>query len=117
LDLKRKITMSEEFSNLALAIGSLILTPILNVREDKFAFLTYLRHRADSMERERQEWLAKLNWIRVKQDTTHKQAWELRTRQSEVGELQKQLDEAQLVLYNERSELVRLARENDRLKT
>jgi hypothetical protein len=52
LELKGK-KMSEEFSNLALAIGGLILTPLLNVREDKFAFLTYLRHRVDGMERER----------------------------------------------------------------
>ena len=79
--------MSEQFSNLAMSSGGLMFTAIPNISPDTFALLTYLRCRVDSIEKERHEWLEKLNNIRVKQDVAHKQAWELRTRKTEIDEL------------------------------
>lgn len=84
--------------------------------QDKDQLLTYYRSRLDLFEREREEWLEKLESTRVKQEEVHKQSWELKGRCDEVRTLQQQLSDLQVVLLNEREQIAKLARENDTLQ-
>lgn len=84
--------------------------------QDKDQLLTYYRRRLDLFEREREEWLEKLESTRVKQEEVHKQSWELKARCDEVRTLQQQLSDLQVVLLNEREQIAKLARENDTLQ-
>ena len=83
---------------------------------DKDQLLSYYRSRLDLFEREREEWLEKLEGTRVRMEEVHKQEWELKARSDEVRTLQQQLSDLQVVLLNEREQIVKLARENDSLQ-
>lgn len=84
--------------------------------QDKDQLLTYYRSRLDLFEREREEWLEKLEATRVKQEELHKLTWELKTRNDEVRTLQQQMSDLQVVLLNEREQIAKLARENDSMQ-
>ena len=66
--------------------------------------------------RERQDYLSKLDDCSVSRKDYYKLRWEISQRDMEVAELQKALSDAHIYLYDEREHVVRLHAENDELK-
>ncbi len=87
-----------------------------NEESEANTLLAYYRDRINAFDREREEWLQKLEVVKMSQEEHHRQTWELQKRRDEISELQKSLSEAKLSLYNERQLVLKLARENDDLK-
>lgn len=104
---------------------SLILEKIQDIDKErlfKMAFneenevntlLAYYRDRINAFDREREEWLQKLEVVKMSQEEHHRQTWELQKRRDEIAEFQRSLSEAKLSLYNERQLVLKLTREND----
>ena len=96
--------------------SNLMLKMALNDENEMNSLLSYYRDRLHEFDNERQEWLAKLEEIRYKQDEKHKTEWELKKRKQEISEMQSSLKEAKLNLYEERQKNLKLIKENDELK-
>ena len=88
----------------------------LNEENDINTLMSHYRDRVNKFDNEREEWLDKYNKVRTTQDEAHRQEWELQKRKDEIFELQRNLEEGKLRLFNERQEIISLIKENDRLK-
>ena len=82
---------------------------------DKYEVLNYYRDLVEKNDLEREEWLSKHESVRVKQGLIHKLEWEIKTRQEEIAELQRQVNLREEVMHQGREDLMRLARENEEL--
>jgi coiled-coil domain-containing protein 77 len=78
--------------------------------------LAFYRDRFDAFEAERAEWLARVGAIEVAHSDLHCVKWELKVRQEEIAELQSALSDANVQLFEEREEALKLLAENDQLK-
>eukprot|EP00697_Spironema_sp_BW2_P016841 gnl/Spiro4/8330_TR4381_c0_g1_i1.p1 gnl/Spiro4/8330_TR4381_c0_g1~~gnl/Spiro4/8330_TR4381_c0_g1_i1.p1 ORF type:complete len:479 (-),score=134.34 gnl/Spiro4/8330_TR4381_c0_g1_i1:68-1504(-) len=78
--------------------------------------LQYYRDKLEEGERERSDFIAKLDEIEMRQNEAHQLRWELRKRSDEVRDLQKALSDAQQFLHAEREKLLAAYAENDELK-
>ena len=76
----------------------------------------YYRSLVDHFERERAEYLQRLEGIEVSAGEMHRLKWELRKREEEIAELQKTLSDTQVYFMEEREYNVKLQAENDALK-
>ncbi len=88
----------------------------LNEESEVNTLMTHYRDRMNGFDREREEWLHKLETVRISMDQIHKSHWELQKRKEEIAELQRSLSEAKLHLYDERQQMLRLVKENDQLR-
>jgi coiled-coil domain-containing protein 77 len=68
------------------------------------------------MESERSEMLKKMTAIEVSHEELHRTQWDLRVRQEEIAELQRALSDANVYLFDEREQVLKLQAENDQLK-
>ena len=82
---------------------------------DKYEVLNYYRDLVEKNDLEREEWLSKHESVRVKQGLIHKLEWEVKTRQEEIAELERQVNLREQVMHQGREDLMRLARENEEL--
>jgi coiled-coil domain-containing protein 77 len=78
--------------------------------------LAFYRDRFDAFEGERAEWLSRVGAIEVAHSDLHCVKWELKVRQEEIAELQSALSDANVQLFEEREEALKLLAENDQLK-
>lgn len=85
------------------------------VDSDKYEVLNYYRDLVEKNDQEREDWLAKHELVRVKQGLVHKTEWEIKTRQEEISELERQVAIREEVLQQGRDDLMRLAKENEDL--
>jgi hypothetical protein len=80
-------------------------------KRDLSRLVDYYRMRVEAFERERVEWLERLEGLRMTQEESHKMEWELRRRNDEVAELQNALSESHIALNQERKEILHLSEE------
>ncbi|CAK71366.1 unnamed protein product (macronuclear) [Paramecium tetraurelia] len=78
--------------------------------------LAYYRSKLGEFEKERFEWLTKLEEIKIQYEDKHQQEWELLKRKQEIKELQQTNSRIQLMLFEERQARLKLQKENDALK-
>lgn len=78
--------------------------------------LTYYRNRLREFETERTAMIKKMNAIEVSHEELHRTQWDLRVRQEEIAELQRALSDANVYLFDEREQVLKLQAENDQLK-
>ncbi|XP_074646246.1 coiled-coil domain-containing protein 77-like [Tubulanus polymorphus] len=78
--------------------------------------LEYYRKKIAEYDTEHEEVLQKLEEYKQTCEEQHKIQWEVRSREDEIGELQKALSDMQIYLLQEREHVLRLYAENDRLK-
>lgn len=58
-----------------------------NDEEQYNTLLAYYRNKIGEFDRERMEWLAKIEEIRISYEDKHRLEWELLKRKEEIGEL------------------------------
>jgi coiled-coil domain-containing protein 77 len=104
------------FNSAFMSEKAFCLTHLPSPDADKTQLLNYYRSRLDQFEKERDEWLEKLEGLRVSQENHHRIQWEVKKRNEEIYTLQQQMSEMQLTLFSEREQIVALAKENDRLR-
>ena len=95
---------------------NLILKMAINDENELNTLLAYYRQRINDFDKERKEWLERLESVRQSQAEKHKTDWELKKRKDEIAELQKTISESKLSLFDERQQILKLTRENDLLK-
>lgn len=95
---------------------NLLVKLAVNDENEMNTLLSYYRKRLSEFDKERQEWLEKLEVLRYSQEEKHKSEWELQKRNKEIAELQKSLSELKLSLFDERQHILKLKKENDLLK-
>eukprot|EP00943_MAST-04B_sp_MAST-4B-sp1_P008619 g8619.t1 len=78
--------------------------------------LTYYRNRLREFEKERSVMIKRMNAIEVSHEELHRTQWDLRVRQEEIAELQRALSDANVYLFDEREQVLKLQAENDQLK-
>ncbi|CAD8051458.1 unnamed protein product [Paramecium sonneborni] len=93
-----------------------LITINLNDPQQYQDLLAYYRSKLGEFEKERFEWLTKLEEIKIQYEDKHQQEWELLKRKQEIKELQQTVGEAKLMLFEERQARLKLQKENDALK-
>ena len=78
--------------------------------------LAYYRERVQAHELDRQQYLAKMEKLRIKADVAHKTEWELKKRTEEMTEIEEALRHCQAQLGNERGTIQEMSEGQDRLK-
>lgn len=71
---------------------------------------------ADAFERERVDFLQRLDEMSGNSSAKHSLKWDLHKKDEQVMDLQKALSDAHVFLYEERAQVLKLTAENDRLK-
>jgi len=84
--------------------------------DDSRTMLAFYRDRIKAFDREREEWLQKLEQLTAVKKETLYEASELQRKREEVADLQRSISEAKISLHNEREQKLKLLRENDTLK-
>ena len=95
---------------------NMFLKLAVNDENEINTLLTYYRARLADFDKERQEWLEKLEVNRTSQEEKHRSEWELQKRKDEISDLQKTISELKLSLFDERQQILKLKKENDLLK-
>uniref|UniRef100_A0A7S2SHB0 Coiled-coil domain-containing protein 77 n=1 Tax=Mucochytrium quahogii TaxID=96639 RepID=A0A7S2SHB0_9STRA len=78
--------------------------------------LAFYREKIANFDKERQEIIDRVATTEVAHAELHRVKWELRVRQEEIAELQNALSDANVQLFEEREESLKLLAENDQLK-
>lgn len=91
------------------------ISSLPGLESDKYEVLNYYRDLVEKNDQEREEWLTKHESVRVKQGLVHKLEWEIKTRQEEISELERQVSMREEVMQQGRDDLMRLAKENEDL--
>jgi coiled-coil domain-containing protein 77 len=73
-----------------------------NDEDELNSLLTYYRDRINDFEKERLEWLAKLEEVRYSQEEKHKLEYRLKKKNEEIADLQRSLTEQKVSLFDER---------------
>ena len=76
----------------------------------------YYRMKNDNFEKERIDWMAKLEELKMKNEDFHKKEWELRSLTEKITELQASLSEANIALNQERKKVIHYSTEIDNYK-
>ena len=77
--------------------------------------LSYYRTRIGEFERELEEAAKRTSAIEVSHEELHRTQWELKVRHEEVAELQRALSDANVYLFDEREQVLKLQAENDQV--
>ncbi|KAA3674540.1 coiled-coil domain-containing protein 77 [Paragonimus westermani] len=78
--------------------------------------LSYYRRKVESLADDHELVQRRLDQIADAMKNQDSQTWEIRQRETEIGELQRTLSDMQVYLFQEREHVLRLYAENDRLK-
>ena len=122
---RKMASIAEQSSNMAqTGPPSTRLPPTLKVSDEidmetlppSTELLTYYRKRLREFEQERAVMIKKMNAIEVSHEELHRTQWDLRVRQEEIAELQRALSDANVYLFDEREQVLKLQAENDQLK-
>ncbi|KAI9001951.1 hypothetical protein BC832DRAFT_593803 [Gaertneriomyces semiglobifer] len=81
-----------------------------------YELLNYYRDRLERCEKDYEEALGQVDSIALKHEEAHKAAWEAHKRAEEIAQVQRQLSDAELQLFDEKRTTLRLLAENDALK-
>ena len=73
-----------------------------NDEEQYNSLLSYYRSKIGEFDKERFEWLQRLEEIRLSYEERHQLQWELNKRKEEIMEVQRSLSEAKVMLFEER---------------
>jgi len=84
--------------------------------DDSRTLLAFYRDRIKAFDREREEWLQKLEQLTAVKKESLYEASELQRKREEVADLQRSISEAKISLHNEREQKLKLLRESDSLK-
>ena len=95
---------------------NLFIKLAINDENELNTLLTYYRARLADFDKERQEWLEKLETLRSSQEEKHRTDWELQKRKDEIADLQRTVSELKMSLFDERQQILKLKKENDFLK-
>jgi coiled-coil domain-containing protein 77 len=79
--------------------------------------LRFYRSKVANFESERTEQLRRLGDAEAQNAELHRLRWEARAREEEIAELQRALSDSRLFLFDEREHALKLAAENDGLKS
>ena len=79
--------------------------------------LHYYQKRIEKSEFDYEECIKKIDNCKINHEEHHKLSWELLLRMNEISQLQKQLSDAQMALFDERKQSLHLIAENDELKS
>ncbi|BDA49231.1 Coiled-coil domain-containing protein 77 [Coccomyxa sp. Obi] len=79
-------------------------------------FVAHQLIRAEDIEKERQDFLEKLDACAAPRKQVHELEWELKKRADEIRDLQKALSSSQAYIFEERDRLLQLQAENDELR-
>jgi len=85
-------------------------------KQDLAKLLDYYRHRVELVEKERVEFLAKIEAIKIDVEEKHKLEWELKKRTEEISELQDNQRKISLGLGEERKQIYALVKELESVK-
>ena len=77
--------------------------------------LSYYRTRIGEFERDLEDAAARTSAIEVSHEELHRTQWELKVRHEEVAELQRALSDANVYLFDEREQVLKLQAENDQV--
>ena len=83
---------------------------------DLARLIDYYRMRVENFEKERIEYMSRLNDLKIKNEELHKTEWELKRRQEEQIELEQALYEANITLNNERKKAIHYSNEIENCK-
>lgn len=111
-----KLKETEVFKQFDSIDKNMFLKLAVNDENEINTLLTYYRARLADFDKERQEWLEKLEVMRTSQEEKHRSEWELQKRKEEISDLQKNISEVKLSLFDERQQILKLKKENDLLK-
>ena len=84
--------------------------------DDMLRLLDYYRMKVDMIEKERFDWLTKLEEVSMKSEEFHEKEWELRKLTEQITELQQSLSEANIALNQERKKVIHFSNEIDNYK-
>jgi len=90
---------------------------LTGMTEEQRELLEYLQARVESFERERVDFLQRLDEMAGSSGERHTLKWEVRKKDEQMMDLQKALSDAHVFLYEERAQVLKLTAENDRLKS
>jgi len=85
-------------------------------KRDLARLVDYYRMRVEGFEKERIEWLERLEGLKLTQEESHKMEWELRRRTDEILELQNTLNDSNIALNHERKQVINLTEELESAK-
>ena len=85
-------------------------------KEELGRLLDYYRLRVENFEKERIDWMAKLEGQKLKFDEYHKKEWELRKLVDKIIELQFSLSESNIALNQERKKVIHYTNEIESYK-
>ena len=85
-------------------------------KNDLVKLLDYYRLKVENFEKERIEWLTKLEGLKLKNEEHQKKEWELRNITSKITDLQFSLSESNIALNQERKKVIHYSNEIDTYK-
>lgn len=71
---------------------------------------------SEKCEQDYQDALSHIDTIRIQHDEVHRTSWEAHKRAGEMADLQKALSDAEVALFEEKRNVLKLLAENDELK-
>ena len=108
--------METDFTGAILEQKTWQISHLPGLDADSLELLTYYRNCLSDSEKTRQDWMQKIEAVRVNKALLHKTEWEARVRDQEIEHLNRQIGDLENALSTERNELVRLAREQEALR-
>ena len=81
--------------------------------EDMIRLLDYYRMKVEMIEKERFDWLAKLEEVNMKSEEFHEKELELQKLTEQITELQQSLSESNIALNQERKKVIHFSNEID----
>ncbi|KAJ3027291.1 UNVERIFIED_CONTAM: Coiled-coil domain-containing protein 77 [Siphonaria sp. JEL0065] len=84
--------------------------------DNNISLVEYYKARLERVENEFQEALDKVESLKVSHRDHHALSWQVHRREAEVAEIQQHLSDAQVQVFDERKQLLRVIAENDELK-
>lgn len=85
-------------------------------KEDLSKLIDYYRLRVKNFEKERLDWMFKLEGLKMKNEEFHKKEWELRKLVDKITELQQSLSESNIALNQERKKVIHYSNEIEAYK-
>lgn len=90
---------------------------LTGMTDEQRELLEYYQSRVDAFDRERVDFLHRLDEMSGNSREKHSLKWDLHKKDEQMMDLQKALSDAHVFLYEERAQVLKLTAENDRLKS
>lgn len=85
-------------------------------KNDMDKLMEYYRMRLANCEKERREWMAKIEGAKTQSEEFHQREWDLRKLTEKITELQQSLSESNIALNQERKKVIHYNNEIDTFK-